>query len=152
MKIEDGGYRRGLVFKNVVVKISKCFILKLNMQTYKQYKRFSLLYFIEGLLSNINEIYNWYRYKALRKYMCPIYFHDFLGLFLVMKRVDLYTDIEVPKPLKDSFINEINQYKNHPVFSDLKFDNIGLLDNRLVLIDFGDCNNIKNHLKKIRNK
>jgi len=53
MQIRYGGERRVFIFKNIVVKMP---------------------YTFKGWLSNINELYNWHKYKELKYFMCLLYF------------------------------------------------------------------------------
>lgn len=131
MNIDSGAYRTVFLLNNYVVKIPKGYREFLG-KDYNSYKKYSWIYFIEGLKSNKKEINNWRNYKNLRNIMCPITFHDIFGLVLVMRRAESLTC--------DKF-NEANdlisKYRNHPIFEDIKKDNLGVLNNKVVLIDYG---------------
>lgn len=43
-------------------------------------------------MSNKIEITNWKKYKELRNIMCPIVFHGFCGLMIIMKKAESLTD------------------------------------------------------------
>jgi len=134
MHILKGTMRRVFIFKNIVVKIP------LN---------------IKGYLANINEIHNWYKYKSHREYLCPIKLHDLLGYVVIMKRVQPIKSLE---DYDTSFLGDMI-YNVHPVFNDIKENNFGLLNGKLVKIDYGNDYwlynvwiDIKNKLYKIRIK
>lgn len=111
------------IFKNIVVKTP------LN---------------IKGCLANMNEIYNWHKYKEFRKYLCPIICHDLLGVIIFMKRVQpVYSFNNYDM----SFIN----YR-HPIFNDIKENNFGLLSEKLVKIDYGNDYWLYNVWIDIKNK
>lgn len=123
MWILKGTMRRVFVFKNIVIKIP------LNLK---------------GYLANMNEIYNWYKYKQYKEYLCPIIFHDLLGLMLVMKRVQPVYDL-------DEYDISFMDY-TIPVFNDIKRNNFGLLNGKLVKIDYGNDYWLYNVWIDIKNK
>lgn len=127
MYILNGTMRRVFIFKDIVIKIP------LN---------------IKGYLANINEIHNWYKYKSYRKYLCPIVAHDLLGLVIIMKRVQ---PIESLDDYDIGFMG--NMIDNvHPVFNDIKECNFGLLNGKLVKIDYGNDYWLYNVWIDIKNK
>lgn len=131
MKIESGSYRIVFMFKNCVIKIPKMYKTFLG-KDYNAHKRISLKYFLQGIASNKKEIYKWHTFKDMRNVMCPILVHDILGLFLIMKRANTFTTDNLKE-----FNDMLEKYKKHPVFEDAKTDNIGVLKNKIVLIDYG---------------
>ena len=129
MWILKGTMRRVFILKNIAIKIP------LN---------------IKGYLANINEIHNWYKYKQCKEYLCPIIFHDLLGFIVVMKRVQPVYDL-------DEYDISFMDY-TIPVFNDIKRNNFGLLDGKLVKIDYGNdfwlynvWIDIKNKFKQFKN-
>lgn len=128
MWVLKGTMRRVFVLKNIAIKTPLNF---------------------KGYLANINEIHNWYKYKLYREHLCPIIFHDLLGFVVIMKRVQPVYDL-------DEYDISFMDY-TIPVFNDIKTNNFGLLDNKLVKIDYGNDYwlynvwvDIKNKLKKYK--
>lgn len=127
MYILNGTMRRVFIVKDIVIKIP------LN---------------INGWLANINEIHNWYKYKSYRQYLCPIMAHDLLGVVVVMKRVQPIKSLD---GYDTSFIGDIID-NVHPVFNDIKECNFGLLNGKLVKIDYGNDYWLYNVWIDIKNK
>lgn len=123
MWILKGTMRRVFVFKNIAIKIP--------LDT-------------KGYLANINEIHNWYKYKQYKEHLCPIIFYDLLGFIVVMKRVQPVYDL-------DKYDISFMHY-SIPVFNDIKRNNFGLLDGKLVKIDYSNDYWLYNVWIDIRNK
>lgn len=93
---------------------------------------YSWEHFIHGILANIRESRGW-RYskhnKKIRALICPVLFTSWLSLILVMKRVKVLSDEEYLKA----------DISKHQEFfpGDDKSDSYGLLDGRVVKIDYG---------------
>jgi len=135
MQIKYGGERKVFIFDKIVIKIP---------------------YTWKGWLSNINEIYNWHMYKELKYIMCPIVFHDLLGLFIIMrkanqddlKKYDNYLNIVKSK---HKIIYDNIEYP-HPVLNDIHYSNLGVYKDNLVKIDYGNWYWLYNIYVDIKNK
>lgn len=127
-----GSYRKVFIFKNIVIKIPRDIL---------------------GMLVNMNEIYNWHHYKKLRQFLCPIIFHDLLGLIIIMKKADIPSDTKYNnnylREFRDRFISEDFV---HPIANDIKLYNFGILNNSIVKIDYGNDYWLYNIFIGIRNK
>jgi hypothetical protein len=116
----DGATRIVFVFKNFVIKIP----------VWR-----SWLNFLNGLLANITEGQTW-KYnqyddcrigcEKIRNMICPVLYFNRLGLVTIMRRAD-----KLPHNYP------INYHDYSGLCSDLKDDNFGLLDGKLVVIDYG---------------
>jgi len=113
MLIKQGRYRKVFIFNSFVIKIPKSFT---------------------GYLSNIDEINSWYRYKELKWFMCPILFHDPICLIIFMKKADVITNDLLDG---EELNNIIDKYPLHPVLDDIHKDNFGIINERIVKIDWG---------------
>jgi len=113
MIIKQGRYRKVFIFDSFVIKIPKSFF---------------------GYLANIDEIYSWYKYKDLKCFMCSILFHDPIGLIICMKKANKFTK----KLLNSEELNNIiEKYHPNPVLDDIHEDNFGIIDGKIVKIDWG---------------
>jgi len=142
MQLKYGGERKVFIFDKIVIKIP---------------------YTWKGWLSNVNEIYNWHTYKELRYIMCPILFHDLLGIFIVMRKANQDNLKEYENYLntimnKHKVIYDNTEYP-HPVLNDKHHSNLGVYEGKLVKIDYGNWYwlyniyvDIKNKLNNIRRK
>lgn len=135
MKIKYGSYRKVFIFNKFVIKIPINF---------------------NGWLCNINEIYNWYKYKEHRDIICPIILHDILGLLIIMSKANPITKEQYKSYDKrgSKFYNKF--YENnfrHPIIQDMNENNLGVYKNKIVKIDYGNYWWIKNlfvNLKSFR--
>lgn len=86
-------------------------------------------YFLKGLLANMTERDTWAYWGAAAcgDLLCPVIWCCPGGWLLVMRRAELLAEDEVP----------LGWERRFEAFDDLKADNIGKLDGRLVLIDYG---------------
>lgn len=86
--------------------------------------------FLKGLLANYEEgyIYKNRKHHKNHKYLCPVIFTGWLGCFLVMKRAN----VNVNQGLLQRFM------KHRGVIMDENFTNCGMLNNRPVIIDYGE--------------
>ena len=142
MQLKYGGGRKVFIFDKIVIKIP---------------------YTWKGWLSNINEIYNWHTYKDLKYIMCPILFHDLLGIFIVMRKANQDNLKEYENYLNTVMNKHKVIYDNikypHPVLNDTHYSNLGVYEGKLVKIDYGNWFwlyniyvDIKNKLNNIRRK
>jgi len=142
MQLKYGGERKVFIFNKIIIKIP---------------------YTWKGWLSNINEIYNWHTYKDLKYIMCPILFHDLLGIFIVMRKANQDNLKEYENYLNTVMNKHKVIYDNikypHPVLNDTHYSNLGVYEGKLVKIDYGNWFwlyniyvDIKNKLNNIRRK
>ena len=95
-------------------------------------------------------------YKELKYIMCPIVFHDLLGLFIIMrkanqddlKKYDNYLNIVKSK---HKIIYDNIEYP-HPVLNDIHYSNLGVYKDNLVKIDYGNWYWLYNIYVDIKNK
>lgn len=129
MIIRRGLYRRVLVFNTYVLKLPRN---------------------LKGWLTNINEIYRFYRYKKYNHLLCPILFHDIFGFFIVMPRVLIYTETDIDEDvIQENFI----QYPDiNVLYDDSHIENFGIYKGSLVKIDYGVSYWIYNTIIDIKNK
>ena len=142
MQLKYGGERKVFIFNKIIIKIP---------------------YTWKGWLSNINEIYNWHTYKDLKYIMCPILFHDLLGIFIIMRKANQDNLKEYENYLNTVMNKHKVIYDNikypHPVLNDTHYSNLGVYEGKLVKIDYGNWFwlyniyvDIKNKLNNIRRK
>lgn len=88
--------------------------------------------FLRGLLANMDERL-WYKNspKEWKDKMCPSFKCLFGGLILICKRAEPITD----DIWESSLIKEDDFY---PIPVDWKKENLGLIKNRIVIIDYAD--------------
>jgi len=135
MQLKYGGERKVFIFDKIVIKIP---------------------YTWKGWLSNINEIYNWHMYKELKYIMCPILFHDLLGLFIIMRKANQnnlkkYDNYLNMVKSKHKIIYDDIEY-SHPVLNDIHYSNLGMYKGSLVKIDYGNWYWLYNIYVDIKNK
>jgi hypothetical protein len=143
MRIYTGSYRLVFISKNYAFKIPNAFSRKLDDHN-NEYIEMSYKYFKQGLLSNKKEISNWKRNKDMRHILCPIVFHIF-GFLIVMKKANSFdrkNELMVSK-----YKELIEKYKNHVLLEDIKLENIGSLNNKIVIIDYGGF--VKSNTRKL---
>lgn len=85
--------------------------------------------FLRGILANINEAY-WYKWSKQKDKLCPVLFKSPLGVILIMKRAELLSCEEYNKDVFNSI------FKALPL--DNKIENFGKIDEKIVLVDYGD--------------
>ena len=85
-------------------------------------------YFLKGLLANMQE-YEWSTLYNNEKKLCPVLWACPGGWLSIMQRVDRVCNDD--DEIKMSFMS------NYPYFKDFKSENFGILDGRLVAIDYG---------------
>jgi len=122
MEIKYGTTRTVFMFKNFVIKIP----------SFTEYRLF-----LYGLISNKNEqrIYKDFKYD----FLCPVYYCTPLGFMLFMERANCFQNTD------NSSLNVKNKLKTLYeksdlyafIMSDFKVSNFGLLNNRIVKIDYG---------------
>jgi len=125
MLFKKGSFRTVLVLNNIVIKFPRN---------------------LKGILVNINEYYNWLRYKDLRHLLAPTYISIF-GIINISKAVELRVN---HKDL-DRFCSKVGNLIPHPILSDISLNNIGLLNGRVVKLDYGNDFWISNIFYKIKN-
>lgn len=116
MVVKYGVTRTVYVFKHFVVKIPNC----TNYYT-----------FLCGLRANQSE-YNWWislKKTQYEKLIAKVFFNLF-GFLLIMKKAD---DVFRYYEHKDWEVHKID-YKN--ITTDIKSENFGTIDGRLVLVDY----------------
>lgn len=114
MRTEKGTGRFVIIFNS--------FVIKIPMNLF-------------GYLSNVSEIFRWYRYRKFRYRLCPIFFHDPLCLFIIAANATDITNKEMETDLE--FLEFVSQYLFHPIFIDSKTDNFGRYKGRIVKRDYG---------------
>lgn len=120
MRIARGATRTVFVFSKYVVKVPR---LK-NRKSF-----FAALY--QGLLSNLQERY-WSKFNYPQ--LCPIVFSDIFGLFIVMPYCEPIDEV-LSDPEFQKFIKINDSWGTVPAENVL--ENFGLLNGRLVIIDYG---------------
>lgn len=110
MKIVRHGITRTVfVLNNIVIKIPSF--------------RYDYKFFLEGLLANLNENRMWQNSKS--QLLCPVLFCSWFAFFLIMKRADV---------CDESLVINYDLYKDFG--KDDKTDNYGILNGRIVKIDY----------------
>jgi hypothetical protein len=126
MIISCGNSRRVFIFNKIVIKTPRSIL---------------------GLLSNISEILMWYKYRNMRHLICPIFFHDILGLIIIMPNLEtninqVFTN-ETSKYIDDNFLN-----KDHPILYDTNTYNFGIYKGKVVKLDYGNSSWLINIILK----
>ena len=122
--METGSTRKVFIFNNLVVKMP---LIKKNC-----YRNF-----LKGLLANEREGRLYYQTK--RSDLCPVVYYNKFGFILIQKRAKVLNN----NINWNNFYEYINcKYKNDSLkeimLSDLKPSNFGILNKKLVKIDYGD--------------
>lgn len=98
--------------------------------------------FLDGLNSNRRERRTWKKERS--EFLCPVYFGDPFGFFLVMKRADYvfppydHPTMELTDEEQESLWNFFNKVQCMKICSvDPAFQNVGLFDGKKKLIDYG---------------
>lgn len=118
----SGATRQVFILKNVVIKIPSFVEWRL---------------FLHGLLANIQE--SKFSDRCDRDDLCPVVNTSRFGFMLVMKKAKVFSD-DINWDIFKTIIE--NKYTNDEMrefmCSDLKPSNFGILDGRLVKIDYGN--------------
>lgn len=102
---------------------------------------------LKGWLSNINEVYT-YKTHARKDLLCPIILQDPFRLFVVMKRA---------KPLyqftdEENLLIENVFLKDEILLNDIKENNFGRLNGKMIKVDYGRDFWLYNFLIDIKSK
>jgi len=111
MEIDQGCHRWVMIFNKIVIKFPN--------------PTYSIKWFIKGIKGNVQETR---LSKTKNKNLCPILFSFPLGLFLIMRKAKLLTNEKVD-------INNFIKISNITT-AEGKRDSFGLLNNKLVCIDY----------------
>jgi len=120
MKMAKGATRSVFVFKRFVVKVPTFLSWRL---------------FLNGLLANMQEEL----FSGVDDCLCPVMYSDIFGFVLIMERAYV-----IPNRVNNlNFLNYLEaKYKNNNmrefILSDSKPSNWGILEGRLVKIDYGN--------------
>lgn len=120
IKIRKGATRSVFVFSNFVIKVPTFLSWRL---------------FLNGLLANIQEEL----FSGVDDCLCPVMYSDIFGFVLIMKRACV-----IPNRINHlNFCNYLEaKYKNNNmselILSDSKPSNWGILEGKLVKIDYGN--------------
>lgn len=119
--IKHGATRIVFIFNKFVIKIP-------NIKEYKL--------FLNGILANLQEKI----FSGTHPDLCPVIFCDRLGLILIMEKAIIFKETAINEKSFCALIK--NKYKkdNYKEFmlSDLKSSNWGILNTKLVKIDYGN--------------
>lgn len=146
MRKDKGSYRKVFIFDklNIVVKLPKAYVEKISKNN-REYNEYKFKYFIDGWKSNIYEILNWHKNyfnQKLKDFLCPIVFHDLLGLVIVMRKADVFQNSKTMNENEKEYVMTMTEtYKNNPIMNDCQPCNLGIYKNRVVKIDYGDNKN-----------
>lgn len=124
MFIRKGSTRTVLIFSQVVIKIPR---LRNNILDFSAYPLFAGLY--QGLLCNLQERY-WSRFNYTQ--LCPILLSDWFGICVIMPRCEILTE-----KLSVAEFEDFIKIDNGTVPAENVAENFGLLNGRLVIIDYG---------------
>lgn len=127
MLIKRGRYR--------IVFISSKFVLKLPRN-------------FTGILVNLNEYYNYIQYRDLRTIIARTYVSVF-GLLNIMEKAN--TTIINDQQL-DTFIRLVSYNMPHPLLDDLHFNNLGIINDKIIKLDYGNHYWLYNFMLDIKNK
>ncbi len=97
----------------------------------------SYRHFLQGILGNEQETY-WSRTFKYTGKLCPVLFTCPGRFFIVMPRVKVLTDAELPLDVDIDIFLRIYPDKSEFIFPvEKKTDSFGWLNGRLVIIDYG---------------
>lgn len=129
MEIKRGATRTVLIFSDFVIKIPR---LRNNTLDFSAYPLFAGLY--QGLLCNLQERY-WNRFGYLQ--LCPVLFSDWFGFVVIMPRCKILTENLDPAEFEAFIRIDRNDATLGTVPAENVAENFGLLNGRLVIIDYG---------------
>jgi hypothetical protein len=89
---------------------------------------------LNGYISNIIETINWWKYKPYRTYLCPVWFNLF-GIIEIMPYCSKVTSEEIIQ--EKNLCEFVEQNYDHPLFKDMKNENLGWRKGKIVKIDYG---------------
>jgi len=120
IKLYKGATRTVLVFKQIVIKIPTFLSWRL---------------FLNGLLANMQEKL----FSGVDDCLCPVVYANNFGFVLMMKKASIIP-LRVNHSAFCSYLE--NRYKNNNmkefILSDLKPSNWGILEGKLVKVDYGN--------------
>lgn len=120
MEIKGGTTRKVLLIGNYAIKFPR---------VWHKFKGHRWKLFLRGILANIDEHF-WWKCAYKKEYLCPVIWKSPLGLILVMKRAD-----PISEEVYDKQAFAV-MFENLPL--DNKRDNFGIIDNKIVLVDYAD--------------
>lgn len=115
-----------------IIKGSTRWVLVINKFVFKIPSFYSWRNFLNGLLCNMQEI-QFSKCIDMNNKLCPVLFYLPGGFLVIMPKVRVLQQNELPKYLLEQFCTENQMHL--PV--EIKYDSFGFLNSKLVAIDYG---------------